>query len=53
MIRPLRRRHHLTFLALAVILPIVFVAAILARRAVPIAGVNLPETQGNAAPGTH
>jgi len=35
MILPLRRRHHRTFLVLAVLLPLLFAWGILARKSVP------------------
>lgn len=38
MIRPLRQRHRRTIAALALVLPIAFVAGIAARKPVPVAG---------------
>jgi hypothetical protein len=43
MIRPLRQRHRCIVTTLAVALPLVFIAAILARRPFPISGVPVSD----------
>lgn len=42
MIAPLRRRHRLIFVLLAVLLPLLFVLALAARQPVPSADVPPP-----------
>ena len=43
MIRPLRQRHRRIVTTLAVVLPLAFIAAILARRPVPVSGPSLSD----------
>lgn len=44
MIRSLRQRHRRVVTALAVALPLVFIAAILARRPVPLSGTPISKS---------
>jgi hypothetical protein len=43
MIHPLRQRHRRIVTVLAVALPLVFMAAILARRPVPVSGAPISD----------
>ncbi len=36
MIQPLRKVHHVIFIALAVLLPLLFIAALAVRKPVPV-----------------
>jgi hypothetical protein len=41
MTRRLRQRHHRMFLALAILVPVIFILGLLARRPVPVMPVGI------------
>jgi hypothetical protein len=44
MIRPLRQRHRRSFIALAVLIPLLFVWGIIGRRSIPLVHGDGPPT---------